>query len=82
MGREVGRRFTREGTWVYLWLIPADVWQKPTQYCKAINLQLKIDKFIKISYTPIFLKGTKKKYDIIYFYPKLKNNPSGLCLHI
>ena len=22
-----------------------DVWQKPTQYCKAINFQLKINKF-------------------------------------
>ena len=26
---------------VYLWLIHVDVWQKPTQYCKAIILQLK-----------------------------------------
>ena len=33
----------REGTYVYLWLIHADVWQKPTQYCKAIILQLKIN---------------------------------------
>ena len=33
----------REGTYVYLWLIHADVWQKPTQYCKAIVLQLKIN---------------------------------------
>ena len=24
-----------------------DVWQKPTQYCKAIILQLKIDTFLK-----------------------------------
>ena len=31
-----------EGTYVYLWLIHADVWQKPTQYCKAVILQLKI----------------------------------------
>ena len=22
---------------VYLWLIHVDVWQKPTQYCKAIK---------------------------------------------
>ena len=42
MGWEVGRRFTREGTHVYLWLIHADVWRKPTKYCKAIILQLKI----------------------------------------
>ena len=44
---EVGGRFKREGTWVYLWLINADVWQKPTQYCKAVTLQSKINKFIK-----------------------------------
>ena len=30
-----------EGTYVYLWLIHVDVWQKPTQFCKAIILQLK-----------------------------------------
>ena len=24
-----------------LWLIHVDIWQKPTQHCKAINLQLK-----------------------------------------
>ena len=30
---------------VSLWLIHVDMWQKPTQYCKAIILQLKINKF-------------------------------------
>ena len=40
---EMGRRLKREGTYVYLWLIHVDVWQKPTQYCKAIILQLKIN---------------------------------------
>ena len=30
------------GTYVYLWLIHIDVWQKPTLHCKAIILQLKI----------------------------------------
>ena len=45
---EVGGRLEREGTHVYLWLIHADVWQKPTRYCKAIILQLKINKFFKI----------------------------------
>ena len=34
----------RQGTFVYLWLIHVDVWQKPTQYCKAIIFQLKITK--------------------------------------
>ena len=48
MGLEVGGRFKREGqTYVYLWLIHIGVWQKPTQYCKAIILQLKINKILK-----------------------------------
>ena len=41
----MGGRFKSEGTYVYLRLIHIDVWQKPTQYCKAIILQLKINKF-------------------------------------
>ena len=43
MGREVGGMFKWEGTRVNLWLIHVDVWQKPTQHCKAIILQLKIN---------------------------------------
>ena len=43
-GWEVGERFKREGAYVYLWLIHVDVWQKPTQCCKAIILQVKINK--------------------------------------
>ena len=50
MGREVRGGFKREGTRVYLWLTHADVWQKPTQYCKGIILQLKIN--LKIRYSP------------------------------
>ena len=46
-GWEVGWRFKREGTYVYLWLIYVDVWQKPTQYCKEIIRQLKINKLRK-----------------------------------
>ena len=45
MGWEVGASFKREGTHVYPWLIHVAVWQKPTQHCKAIIFQLKIDKF-------------------------------------
>ena len=37
------------GTWVYLRLIHVDVWQKPTQFCKAIILQLKVNDFLKKS---------------------------------
>ena len=31
----------QEGGDVHLWLIHDDVWQKPTQFCTAIILQLK-----------------------------------------
>ena len=31
------------GTYVYVWLIHTVVWQKPTQHCKAIILQLNIN---------------------------------------
>ena len=40
MGREVGGRFKREGTYVYLWVIHVAVSQKPTQ-------QLIKNKFLK-----------------------------------
>ena len=43
----MGGKFTKEGTYVHLWLIHV-VWQKPTQYCKAIILQLKINTKKKI----------------------------------
>ena len=38
---KVGGRFEREGTYIYLWPVHVDVWQKPTQFCKAIILQFK-----------------------------------------
>ena len=63
-----GRRFRREGKYVYLWLIHADVWQKPTQHCKAIIVQLKI-KLKKI------LKALRIKLLINNFNQKI---PSGL----
>ena len=40
--------FKREGTYICLWLIHVDVWQKSRQYCKAILFQLKISKFKSI----------------------------------
>ena len=40
-GEEEGRRVKKEGTYVYLWLIHVDVWQKPTPYCKAVILPFK-----------------------------------------
>ena len=47
MGSGVGGKFKKEGTYVYLWLIHVDVWQKATQHCKVIVLQLKINTFLK-----------------------------------
>ena len=37
---EGGGGFRVEGTHVCLWSIHTDVWQKPSQYCKVIILQL------------------------------------------
>ena len=36
MGRDMGGRFKREGTYVYLWLIHVEVWQKTAKFSKAI----------------------------------------------
>ena len=41
-----------EGTYAYLWLIHADVQQKPTQYYKEITLSLKINKFLEKIHVP------------------------------
>ena len=58
---EVGRRFKREGTYVYLWLIHVDVGQKPTQFYKAIILQLKTKFKIFLNMeTKILLKKKKE----------------------
>ena len=45
--REVGRRFQREGIYVYLWLVHI-VWQKPTQHCEAIIFQIIFLKVFKV----------------------------------
>ena len=42
-----GGRARMEGTYVNLWLIHIDVWQKPTQYCKTTVFRLKIIFFKK-----------------------------------
>ena len=38
VGREAGEVFRMRETHIYLWLIHADVWLKPSQYCKLIIL--------------------------------------------
>ena len=40
----VGGSLKREGTYVCLWLIHTDIWQKPTQYYKAIKKNNKKNK--------------------------------------
>ena len=40
-----GREIPEGGTYVYVLLIRVVVWQKATQYCTAIILQLKINFF-------------------------------------
>ena len=44
----MGGKFKREEKYVYLWWIHIDVWLKPTAYCKAIILQIKINNFLKM----------------------------------
>ena len=47
--------------YIYLWLIHVDVWQKLTQYCKAIILQLKkIVSFLATRFMAICYRGNKK----------------------
>ena len=60
--RGVGGRFKREGTYIYLWLIPIDIWQKPTQYCKAIIFQLKQIKKNKLYIQRVQSKDRKDIY--------------------
>ena len=63
-GREVGEEFRKEGSHVCLWLIPVDVWQKPSQYCKVIIHQLKL---------------RKKKFFPNSPFPRRFQESSGLC---
>ena len=58
----MGGSFKKEGTHVYLWLIRADVWQKPAQYCKANSVQKKKKKkfrWYKLLLSKIFLPNHK-----------------------
>jgi len=45
----------------YLWLIHVDVWQKPTQHCKASILKLKITFFKEENVEEVTKKGKKPK---------------------
>ena len=58
-------RFERQRTYVYLWLIHVDVWQKPAQCCNANILQLK-------------KKDTARKLEICFWISVPKYNKIGL----
>ena len=45
-------RLKKEGTYVYLWLIHVDVWQKPTQYCNYPSINKKSKKKKKKEHCP------------------------------
>ena len=48
-------------------LIHIDVWQKPTQYCKAIILQLKINKLKNKNKTKNIMFGMFKSHSKVKF---------------
>ena len=54
---------------MYLWLIHVVVWQKPTQNCKAIILQLKINfkEILDIEFYQISL-GALIDMTVVYFF--------------
>ena len=66
-GWEVGGRFKTEEIRVHLWLIRADLWQKPTQHCKAITLQLKINKLKKLILQTV-LKSMWRKRNLLTLF--------------
>ena len=51
MRREMGGRFKKEGTCVYLRQIHVDILQKTAKFCKAIFLQSKIELLKKKKHT-------------------------------
>ena len=59
----MGGRFRREGTCVYLWPMLVDIWQKLTQYYKAIIFQLKI-KLKKRKLERVQIKSETKEGEI------------------
>ena len=66
---EVGGRFQMEGTYVYLWLIHVDVWQKPIQYCRDYPSIKKHPEDFFSAYLP----------SLSSLPPSLLSSPSFLC---
>ena len=82
----MGGGFRREKAFIYLWLIPVDVWQKSTQYCKVIILQLKKkrrNKFQKAHLLDFFIVYMLLYYSTIRTQMEfLPSNPDLPNLHI
>ena len=72
-----------EGIYVYLWLTHIVVWQKPTQHCKAIILQLKKKKecfgFVPwlVDESSVTSCGLDETLDSKYFLHLEHENKSG-----
>ena len=60
-----------ERTYVYLWLICVVVWQKPTQHCKVIILQLKMKRILK----KIFGERKPLGREVMYFNTSFNKLP-------
>ena len=58
----MGGRFQRKRTYVYLWLIHVDVWEKSTQYCNYPNIK---NKFLKIG---VVFFSSLPNFIYIYIY--------------
>ena len=72
-----------EGTSIHLRAGLVLVWHKPTQHCKSIILQLKINKYVSfVNYTSIKLGKNKgpQHYEHRKVTPKLMNiKPMLIC---
>ena len=64
-----------EGTYVYLWLIHVDVWQKLTQHCKAVIHQLKIKKTFTSLSSSNWRKQLRKYKDVYPLQCTCLENP-------
>ena len=71
----MAKRLKREGTNVHLWLFHVDVWQRPTQYCKASILKLKnrIEEKSMIVLKDDFKHLTYLRMPIIFYWIKMKS---------
>ena len=75
-GEEDEREIQEGGDILYLWLIHVNIWQKPTQYCKAIILQLKEIFFFKEAH----LKPLLTSYLLTFHWPKQVIQPSPIWM--